>query len=122
MDEAKNKENLNKRIQKIEQKEAKRVEKQIAKREQRFSKMLDNQMNMLEKFYETSNKKTKDRLSSGLQNQQTILEDNLSDMKREFNLYAKYMDNSTRKYYKGMISVADENLQTMKDTISKRFC
>lgn len=65
MDEAKNKENLNKRIQKIEQKEAKRVEKQIAKREQRFSKMLDNQMNMLEKFYETSNKKTKDRLSSG---------------------------------------------------------
>lgn len=121
MDEAKNKENLNKRIQKIEQKEAKRVEKQIAKREQRFSKMLDNQMNMLEKFYETSNKKTKDRLSSGLQNQQTILEDNLSDMKREFNLYAKYMDNSTRKYYKGMISVADENLQTMKDTVSKRF-
>lgn len=121
MDEIKSKENLNKRIQKIEQKEAKRVEKQIAKREKRFAKMLDNQMDMLEKFYETSNSKTKDRISDGLKNQQTILEDNLSDMKREFNLYAKYMDNSTRKYYKGMISVADENLQTMKDTVSKRF-
>lgn len=121
MSELQDKKQLNKRIQQIEEKEAKRVEKNIAKREKRFAKMLDSQMTMLESFYSTSNKVAKGMLKDSMDGQQAILEDSLADMKREFNLYAKYMDNTTRKYYKGMISVADESLTTMKETVSKRF-
>ena len=121
MSELQDRKQLNKRIQQIEEKEAKRVEKNIAKREKRFSKMLDSQMTMLESFYSTSNKVARGMLKDSMDGQQAILEDSLADMKREFNLYAKYMDNTTRKYYKGMISVADESLTTMKETVSKRF-
>lgn len=121
MSELQDKKQLNKRIQQIEEKEAKRVEKNIARREKRFAKMLDSQMTMLESFYSTSNKVAKGMLRDSMDGQQAILEDSLADMKREFNLYAKYMDNTTRKYYKGMISVADESLTTMKETVSKRF-
>ena len=121
MSELQDRKQLNKRIQQIEEKEAKRVEKNIARREKRFAKMLDSQMTMLESFYSTSNKVAKGMLKDSMDGQQAILEDSLADMKREFNLYAKYMDNTTRKYYKGMISVADESLTTMKETVSKRF-
>ena len=121
MSELQDRKQLNKRIQQIEEKEAKRVEKNIAKREKRFSKMLDSQMTMLESFYSTSNKVARGMLKDSMDGQQAILEDSLADMKREFNLYAKYMDNTTRKYYKGMISVADESLTTMKETVAKRF-
>lgn len=121
MSELQDKKQLNKRIQQIEEREAKRVEKNIARREKRFAKMLDSQMTMLESFYSTSNKVAKGMLRDSMDGQQAILEDSLADMKREFNLYAKYMDNTTRKYYKGMISVADESLTTMKETVSKRF-
>ena len=121
MGELQDKKQLNKRIQQIEEKEAKRVEKNIAKREKRFAKMLDSQMTMLESFYSTSSKTAKGMLKDSMDGQQAILEDSLADMKREFNLYAKYMDNTTRKYYKGMISVADESLTTMKETVAKRF-
>ena len=121
MSELQDKKQLNKRIQQIEEKEAKRVEKNIARREKRFAKMLDSQMTMLESFYSTSNKVAKGMLRDSMDGQQAILEGSLADMKREFNLYAKYMDNTTRKYYKGMISVADESLTTMKETVSKRF-
>lgn len=121
MSELQDRKQLNKRIQQIEEKEAKRVEKNIARREKRFAKMLDSQMTMLESFYSTSNKVAKGMLRDSMDGQQAILEDSLADMKREFNLYAKYMDNTTRKYYKGMISVADESLTTMKETVSKRF-
>lgn len=121
MGELQDKRQLNKRIQQIEEKEAKRVEKNIAKREKRFAKMLDSQMTMLESFYSTSNKTARGMLKDSMDGQQAILEDSLADMKREFNLYAKYMDNTTRKYYKGMISVADESLTTMKETVAKRF-
>lgn len=121
MGELQDRKQLNKRIQQIEEKEAKRVEKNIAKREKRFAKMLDSQMTMLESFYSTSSKTAKGMLKDSMDGQQAILEDSLADMKREFNLYAKYMDNTTRKYYKGMISVADESLTTMKETVAKRF-
>lgn len=121
MSELQDRKQLNKRIQQIEEKEAKRVEKNIAKREKRFSKMLDSQMTMLESFYSTSNKVARGMLKDSMDGQQAILEDSLADMKREFNLYSKYMDNTTRKYYKGMISVADESLTTMKETVAKRF-
>lgn len=121
MSELQDKKQLNKRIQQIEEKEAKRVEKNIVRREKRFAKMLDSQMTMLESFYSTSNKVAKGMLRDSMDGQQAILEGSLADMKREFNLYAKYMDNTTRKYYKGMISVADESLTTMKETVSKRF-
>ena len=121
MSELQDRKQLNKRIQQIEEKEAKRVEKNIARREKRFAKMLDSQMTMLESFYSTSNKVAKGMLKDSMDGQQAILEDSLADMKREFSLYAKYMDNTTRKYYKGMISVADESLTTMKETVSKRF-
>ena len=121
MADLQDKKQLNKRIQQIEAREAKKAEKKIALREKRFARMLDSQMTMLESFYNTTNKSAQGMLRDSMDNQQAILEDSLADMKREFTLYAKYMDNSNRKYYKGMIQVADESLQTMKDTVSKRF-
>ena len=80
MSELQDRKQLNKRIQQIEEKEAKRVEKNIAKREKRFSKMLDSQMTMLESFYSTSNKVARGMLKDSMDGQQAILEDSLAYM------------------------------------------
>ena len=89
MADLQDKKQLNKRIQQIEAREAKKAEKKIALREKRFARMLDSQMTMLESFYNTTNKSAQGMLRDSMDNQQAILEDSLADMKREFTLYAQ---------------------------------
>ena len=89
-------------LRQLDEARAQAVVNRMTSNETRMNTMLERQQEMLVNFYRATTEQGRESIKADMQNRQEQLAQQLSDMKRNYLLYSKFMTKAERRTFQEM--------------------
>lgn len=113
--------NMDKTISDMDKKYAKSYENSIDNFSNQMSDMMDNQIKQLQSFYASLDTIQKESIQNDMVSRQEAMENYLSEFKKNYSLYNRYMDSSTKALFKEMYKTTEQGISDIQAQMDKRF-
>ena len=115
------KEQLNKRLDKLNKSAAKRIEATLARRSRTAEQLANRQIDLLEHFYSASSELARESIEQALSDKQAAQEKFLTQLKADYINYGELLDKSSRNMLKSLVEDVDKSFTTINDITNKRL-
>lgn len=108
-------------LRQLDEARAQAVVNRMSQNENRMTSMLERQQEMLVHFYRATTDEGRKSIQQDMKNRQEQMAQQLSDMKRNYLLYSKFMSKSERKTFQEMYNAAEEGMNSISKEMRNRF-
>lgn len=108
-------------LRQLDEARAQAVVNRMTSNETRMNTMLERQQEMLVNFYRATTEQGRESIKADMQNRQEQLAQQLSDMKRNYLLYSKFMTKAERRTFQEMYNAAEQGMADISKQMSNRF-